>query len=302
MIYNEGLRLHDQHKEAEALEKFQKAFGVYPSPNILFNVARQEQLLDKSLLALRHYREAMKSALLHPTNATLGKQYIAELEARLGRVELVGPAGLKVSVANAPEITLPVTEPIDVEPGTVVATGKLGEARYDGSLVAQAGRVNRLELKTSTSSAPARATDPAVEPPPVSPSTTWGTGQYVGVAMWAGAAIAAGVGVGFTLAANSASEKVVTARAASPDADWACGGSASADCMTRRDAYDSRVRDTNIAVGSFIGAGALLLGGTLAFFAWPSASSSGNNRGSRGPIIVPIFGKQERGLELRQEF
>ena len=72
--------------------------------------------------------------------------------------------------------------------------------------------------------------------------------------------------------------------------------------MTRRDAYDSRVRDTNIAVGSFIGAGALLLGGTLAFFAWPSASSSGNNRGSRGPIIVPIFGKQERGLELRQEF
>ena len=90
VIYNEGLRLHDQHKEAEALEKFQKAFGVYPSPNILFNVARQEQLLDKSLLALRHYREAMKSALLHPTNATLGKQYIAELEARLGRVELGG--------------------------------------------------------------------------------------------------------------------------------------------------------------------------------------------------------------------
>jgi len=131
--------------------------------------------------------------------------------------------------------------------------------------------VSRLELKKAN--ATAGATDPVVEPPPVSPSTTWGTGQYIGVAMWAGGAIATGVGVGFTLGANSASDKVTTARSGLPNADSACFGSTSADCITRRDAYDSRVRDTNIAVGSFVGAAALLIAGTVAYFARPSASS-----------------------------
>jgi hypothetical protein len=118
--------------------------------------------------------------------------------------------------------------------------------------------------------------------------------------LWAAGAVAAGVGIGFTLGANSASDKVAAARASSASPDSACFGSNSADCTARREAYDNRVHDTNLAVGSFIGATALLVAGSVAFWSWPR-SAAGSTRAS-GPTIAPIFGRHGSGLELRQEF
>lgn len=122
-----------------------------------------------------------------------------------------------------------------------------------------------------------------------------------GTSGWAAAAVAGTIGVGFTLGANSAADEVASARAGSPNPDSACfGASSSAGCAARAEADGDRVHDTNLAVGSFIGAGALLVVGTVAFFAWPG-SRSGSSRGS-ARSIGPIFGKQGNGLEPRQEF
>ena len=48
-LFQEGLKLHDKDREADALEKFQKAYAIYPSPNTLVSVAREEQLVGRPL-------------------------------------------------------------------------------------------------------------------------------------------------------------------------------------------------------------------------------------------------------------
>jgi len=271
VIYSDGLRLHDLHKEAEALEKFQKAFAIYQSPNILFNVARQEQLLDRPLLAIRHYREAMKSPLLHPTNGSLGKQYVAELETKLGRVEIVGPVGLKVFVVNGPELTLPATEPIDVEPGSVMASGKLGDVRYDGALVASPGRVSRLELKAAA--ATPRSNDPVVEPPREDPeggrtatrNLVFGGLEAVGIA---------GIVVGSVFLSKAASNASDAQPLPSNDPKY----------TSLKDDYSSNRTAGWIGVG--VG-GAFLVGGLAAFFFWPKSASS---RASLAPTLNGLSG------------
>ena len=90
-IFAEGIKLHDAGRNAEALEKYRRAYDVYPSANILFGIARLEQLLGRSLDSLRHYREALESPLLHPKNRELGKEYVAELEKQLGRFDVKAP-------------------------------------------------------------------------------------------------------------------------------------------------------------------------------------------------------------------
>lgn len=97
-IFEEGLKLADRGKNAEALAKFRESYAVYPSPNTLFNIGRTEHLLGKTVEALRDYREAVKNPILNPQMVERGKKYIAELEKVVGRVEVTGPGGQQVSV------------------------------------------------------------------------------------------------------------------------------------------------------------------------------------------------------------
>ena len=57
-LMKEGRGLEDKKREDEALVRFQKAYSVYPTANILFAMASSEQLVGKSLDALRHFRQA----------------------------------------------------------------------------------------------------------------------------------------------------------------------------------------------------------------------------------------------------
>ena len=291
-IYAEGVRAANEHRDAESLQKFKDAYAVYPGPNILAAIGREKQVLGQDLEAIRDLRAALRDPLLNPDNAARLKAQIAEAEGKLGRLQVSGPEGAHI-IVDEREQTLPLREPIDVARGPfrvkVTFAGKTKELSGD----AKAGVVTPLVL--AFDAAGAEVTPPPEEPKPGS----WTTGKTVGVVLWAGAAVSAGLGVGFTLGANSASDKVAAARAGSANPDTACFGVASTECQSRKDDEGRRASDTNVAVGSFIGAGALLVAGTVAFF-WP-ASRNGSAGGSRRSV-TPVVGKQWQGLVLEQEF
>src|SRR5947209_14172033 len=54
--FKEGLGLHDRGKDEEARAKFLQAWAVLKNPNVLFNLARSEQLSHHDVDAYVHYR------------------------------------------------------------------------------------------------------------------------------------------------------------------------------------------------------------------------------------------------------
>jgi hypothetical protein len=271
-LFVEGLALHDGGREQEALAKFQRAYEIYPSPNALFQIARSEHLLGRHLDALKHYREALQSRLVHPKNAELGKGFVGELEAKLARVTVVGPAGARCRVGAA-ELVLPMAEPLDVEPGDVAWSCAVGEARREGRAAAARGGLARIEIQPS---APEAA---VTEPPPAQPSSSfWTTKRTLGVAAGGLAVIAAGVG-GFFLASReghvSDGEEVL---AATPQP---CAQPAAPSCAAYDDARDGVKGAETGAIVAFAATG-VLAATSAVLILWPDERRAARLR------VVPI--------------
>lgn len=306
--FQEGLKLHDQGREAEALEKFREAYGVYPSPNALFQIARSEELLGRPAEAIRHYREALRSPLLHPKNVELGRQYISALEKRLARVELRGLPGMKVVVLGK-EYTLPLEEPIDVDvTGPIVATGTLGGEQYEGQAIATTASLTRLEMapKHVETARPAPSGALTMVEPPADPRESFWTARRTAGAVLGGAgAVSVIGGVLLLLAAEGESED---GRRATADVST-CLGVDSPACREAWRAAEAERDLRTASVVSFIGGGLLLAAGA-ALVLWPRASASASARGKKlvlGPIESsptsgPVLSLRGSMLNLSQAF
>jgi len=250
-LFDEGMRLKESNRVQEALEKYEKSYALYPSPNTLLNIARNEQRLGRNLNAIRHYREALRSPLLPLDGVEYGKKYIAELEPSFAQLDLTGPTGLVVSLGHE-EVRLPLPEPLDIEPEQVTAFGVLRGQRYEGSGKAVAGKVVTIEMKV-----PGALT----QVPNGSRETYW-TGEHMaGVTLGGLAVVAAGVGVGF-LAARSA--HVADTRSVD---SHACATTTSSACTQFRSAHDS-AKTAAIVSGASFGAAAVL-GVAAGYLLWP---------------------------------
>ena len=85
------MKLGEKGQSAESLEKFKKAYALYPSPNTLCNVARQEQLLGRKLQALRDYREAFsRSSQARRSCGWFGRRAPRRREVRRGSLRRSG--------------------------------------------------------------------------------------------------------------------------------------------------------------------------------------------------------------------
>lgn len=287
-FFKAGLEAHDRNDEEAALAEFKKAYDVYPSPNALFEIGRTEKLLGKRLAALRHLRAAMKNDLLHPKNQELAKQAIAELERHLARVEVVGPPGTKVAVADL-EITLPA-EPIDVEPGPCLATATIDGARVERKVVAQAARTARLELAGDGTAPPpppppqghdARPRSTEIEP---TSSTKW---------LVSGSFAAAGVG-GLVLGAvflaqgNSAFDEASGLRYPS----GGCGGSTDPACARGKELRSDRDSAATLSSVGFVVGGVFLAASIATLVLWPKATAARSSTSSlASPLLLPFTGR-----------
>lgn len=288
-VFMEGVKLHDAGKDVEALAKYQKAYDIFPTVNILFGIARLEQVLGRSLDAIRHLREAMRSPLLHPANRELGKKYLVDLEGKLGRVDIKGPKGLSCTVGGH-EYVLPLAEPIDVVPDTIEVVGKLGDVRYDGRATAPLGRVTDIAMKAAASplAVPSPHPEIPVEPPAEPAASFWTTRHAVGVTLGGLAVVAAGIGTGFLVARGGHVSDGKDVVAATPQP---CARPSDASCNAYDDARSGFQSAGTGAAISFIASG-VLLGAGAAFFFWPDAKRETSVRvvpADRGVSLVGTF-------------
>lgn len=282
-IFEEGLKLADRGKNAEALAKFRESYAVYPSPNTLFNIGRTEHLLGKPVEALRDYREAVKNPILNPQMVERGKKYIAELEKVVGRVEVTGPGGQFV-VVNGVEYILPLKAPLDVEAGRVVVKGEGIERTADVG----AGELVKVDVSPETSeSAPASSSKaqgtpaPLVEPPREREEGFWTTRHTLGVVS-AGLAVAgAALGTGLLLAREGHVSDAEDAVRANPGL---CTVPSSAACTSYEDSKSSANAAGTGALISYIAAGAFGVGAVVLL--WPS----GESKSTTGQVRVTPFG------------
>lgn|GEM_PF-856022 len=301
-FYQEGMRLHDKEMHAEALQSYEAAYKIYPSPNVLLNLAVEEKLLGKNLKAIRHFREALRNPLVAPGAADLAKKHIAELEPSFARLDLKGPSGLVVSLGNDEKLKLPLPEPLDVEPGTIAANGTLDGQRYDGGAQAVAGKTVLIEMK-----APFLTTSP---PPTDSEHSDPMLRYWVSGSIAALGVVGLGLGIGYTVGANNAAKDVSNAKTAS-GVSSCLGANPAADCSSRQSKEDARTRNSNIAVGSYVAGGVLVAAGVASYFLWPyltggpgresNPSASSQSSASAVPVM-PWVSKDGAGLAFGKEF
>ncbi|MGH7285288.1 MAG: hypothetical protein ACRELY_27510 [Polyangiaceae bacterium] len=286
-VFGEGLKEHDAQHEDLALAKFEEAYKIYPSPNVLFNIGREQHLLGRSLEAIRNYRAALANQLLNPSNADLAKTYIRELQTKLGRVEVTAPRDAQVLVDGTAQTG---ASPYDVEPGnhkiTVVAkNGKKAEK----SCLLEAGDAIGMDVTGELGGdlAPQIENPPppdrehaVIFPPPTGAIILGGLG-VVGL----------GLGVGFGLDATSKHSSAANAEASHPCAQ----NPSSQACSDLQDTNKSIPTASTISIVSYIAGGALLAGGVVWWIAAPRTK-----RATMG--ITPALGPKNAGVGIGGTF
>lgn len=285
-LMKEGKALAEQDKEAEAYQRFRAAYEAYQSANILFVVATSEQKLGKSLLALRHYREAVKKGTLDDLYAQQSKGYIAELESKLGRFIVKAPTGATLALDGAPyEGSL--NDPIDVEAGDHLLEATLSGKTTKTKATAIAGKEVPVLLDI----------DPGpTEPPPSGGGPDTSGGHSTGMIVLAGGlgtgAVVAGV-LGFVFR-GSATGAVDDAKSLPPTGD--CRGSTMPDCMRAADLRSDRDSAWTASTVSFVAAGALAVGAGVV----TALILRGGHRDTAR--LAPIVGPGSGGASLHLSF
>lgn len=283
-VFDEAMRLHEAHRDAEALPLFRRAYAIFPSPNALFNVARAEQLTGARAQALRHYREAAKNPLLNPTFRDVAVERIRELEAQVGHLRFVLPEGATVSV-DGDAVDAP-GEPFPVEPGSHdVALGTGARRHVDVA----AGRTTSVDFL---------APEASFTPPPDEPrSSSSGATRWI-VAGTAGvlSVTAATLAVVFEFNRAGAKERAETLFPGSPPTG--CAGNPSTACVQYDEARQDQAANTNRARAFAVTAGVFGAAAVGALLLWPKPSSS---RGS-SVRVVPGVGDRAAALTVVGQF
>jgi hypothetical protein len=269
-VYAEGLRQADDHHEDAALKKFEEAYAIYPSPNILAAIGREKHLLGRDVEALRDLREAGRDPLLNPANAANIRGQIAELDAMLGHLRIEGPRDTRVVVDDR-EYTLPLEDPIDVRPGAYRASAKLDGRSTE--LKGDVGAGATIALRVAFEAPAGTTAAPHVDPPaPERPAerTRWGTGQYVGLGVALAGVAAVAAGAAFFVAKGNSSDQVSQLEQLTAANHDACeAGSTSQPCRDLASKRDERSQNGALGTAFVIGGVVALVAGITTMLVWP---------------------------------
>jgi len=374
--FQEGVKFFDQKKYEEARAAFLQAYALKHHPAVLLNLAQSEIRSGHPLEAARHFTAYLKDS----PNASAAERAEAEkglaaARTKLGRVHVVVPTGAEVMVDGESVGQAPFSEPIDVLPGTHTVEGKLGTRTASSQVSVQVGKSASVTLNLEGGSA---APPPPVAPPagaPTVPATppaetqekpsegpkesapsagetvqvstegrepffVWLGHNGVGIAGVAATVIGAGVGTGFAIAANKASENADTVASQIQNEAVKLDVSSVSMCVdphgkvynesilsesrdttvneeTRQEEearivnacsmlsnnLDIRKKDRTYATAGFVLAGVGLTATLAAYFLTSGRSSSSNKAASSVRLMaLPVVGPGQTGFALIGSF
>lgn len=341
--FKEGVEFYDKGRYEEARLAFLQAYTLKKHPAVLLNLAQSTAKAGHSLEAAKYFKQFLKDApTASPQQRRDAETGLADARQKLGRIEVVAPAGAEISLDDGEKIgTAPLAEPIDVEPGPhtvksptesvkVIATvGQKVEAKLGGASSA----VTPVPGPSSDGSTGGAASD--TPPPPVnettpppasdvhakhtnllSPPETM-TPVYIGLAAAGVGLVGAIVFAAFKADAQSKADAVANdiRRAAELRGIPAQGVCTSTNasiqkdfgnaCQTLRDNNDKVDTNATIANVSLVvmGAGIITAAGWYLFAPKrDDAKSTAAAKTTTTPVITPYAGWGNAGLNLSGAF
>lgn len=120
VLLKRGARHYQQAEYREALEVFQQAYGIFPSPKLLMNIGQASRELGHTVDAIDAFEQFLEQAGDAPARAVAeAKQSIAEMEPLIAKLRVdCTMAGADISIDGKKVAVSPVAALIRVIPGT----------------------------------------------------------------------------------------------------------------------------------------------------------------------------------------
>jgi hypothetical protein len=277
---------------------------VLKRPNLLFNLARVEQLTGHTLDAIGHYKAFLADGTVTVADRETARKHVAELSPLVGHILIDAPIGAEVSIDGQ---TLPgkapVIEPADVATGAHTVEARLGSQSKTASVSCEAGQTvtAKIELEIAPPPVPVVAPAPApVEPPEASVQvrTTASGAKIDTVVILGGLAVAAIViGVAMEVTAESARRNESGEQTGELSSCFGSRASTLTRCNDLASDVNDKLTDENGATAAFIAGGVFAAATALAWAAWPNRRVVESRR-----RLVPHVAPGVAGLEFVTAF
>jgi hypothetical protein len=303
--FKEGLRHHDTGDEEGARLSFLEAYSVLKRPNLLFNLARAEQLTGRFVDAISHYKAFAADSTVDPADRETARKHIVELSALVGHVQIDAPSGADLWIDGQHLAgKAPLKEPADVSAGPHTVQARLGDQTKMAGVSCEAGQTVTAKIEMEAMPDPALAGGPPTSGPgrlepeesnrPVLHVAS--RGKIVTTVVLGTAAVAAiGVGVGMQLDASAKGSDVTNAEHGGGSSS--CFGQTSVRCMQLSSDANAEATADNVRTGAFIGAGVLAVAAVVVWAAWPNSKVVESSR-----HVVPLVSPGFAGIGFVTEF
>jgi hypothetical protein len=295
--FKEGLRRHDTGDEEGARLSFLQAFSVLKRPNILFNLARAEQLTNHPVDAITHYKMFVADNTVTGADRETARKRIDELSLIVGHVMIEAPTGadLWIDGVMLPR-KAPLNEAADVAGGTHTVQARLGDQTKTATVACNAGQTvtAKIDITVVGPGGVVVVQMPGEGGAPYHYETPGAKiGVVIGLAAGTVGLIAGGIGL--EVASSSASNALATdhtqiqSMGGNPNT-FCTTNPGKAPCADEASQASAHANDANTAVGLFVGGGVLAAAAVVTWFVWP------NKKVADRPGLVPIVSPQVAGL------
>jgi PEGA domain-containing protein len=162
----EGTHQFKKGRWQRALDAFQEAYRLAPSPGTLVQIADTYREMGRPMEALENYQRVVGEG--DPDARARAEQEIGKLDAQVGKLAFDAPAGTRVLVPGRELGTTPL-EPVRLMPGSYNVTLAVpGRAEVQVSAVVVAGMTETVRPPPEKQDEPAVV---AAVPPPAPPTT-----------------------------------------------------------------------------------------------------------------------------------
>jgi len=312
-LFKQGNDAYRMKKWDEAYQAFWRAFDLKKTYDIAGNLGDVELIVGKPRDAAEHLEFSLRewpAGQQAARKRTMERLEAAKQEVGTLHVE-VDTDGCEISVNGTSVGTSPIKQPLFVVPGAVTVEAKHGDKHVQRTIAFDKGQERTLTLELTSAEGSSTVSEPvptAKSDPPPAPhdegphDTTSSSGsnlKTIGIiTSGAVALVGAGVGVGFLMAANSASDDVDAKRA---DVRKNIGPNgctlqpSASECTDLQDANDRAKRNTTISTIGFIGAG-VGVAGLVTFLLLP------NQKKTSATSVYPLLDRHTLGLGANGRF
>jgi hypothetical protein len=314
MRFDEGIARAKQRDFEGARLAFTQAYAVLKKYDILFNLALAEEKSGHALDALGHFKQLARDTQGSAEDRVTSHKHAAELATRTGHIDVAAPAGAGIVVDGTMNVgTTPLTEPLDVQPGSHKIEARARDRSYAVTVNATPGDVvkaNFLDVippdaamplqATATTAAPT-AESPAGLPPhdatlPAANESFWTPRMITVVALGGAAVVGIAGGIFFGAEAHSDSSHADTLR--TTIGAEGCSDSSNPNCAELASTVSSANSERTTSTVFYIAGGVLAAGAVATWFLWPKATSNGG----ASAVVVPAFGRDGGGVNVVGRF